>query len=393
MSLQAGPAGGGVGSADQVVQPEMGAGAPPAGHYDRRVQFMVLGQLFECPIHYQPLKPIGKGAYGVVCSARHLVTGRDVAVKRIGRAFDNVIDAKRTLREIRLLKHFQSCSSHENVIQILDLWPPADWTKFDDVYIVYEIMDTDLHQIVKSNQDLSDEHCQYFVYQILRGLKYIHSAGVLHRDLKPSNLLVNANCDLKICDFGLARGTHGNEMMTEYVVTRWYRAPELLLSCSGYTGAIDVWSVGCIIAELLGRRPIFPGRDYMHQLALVVKALGMPPKEELEFIAHERARAYIESLGVGPEPGVVWEDMFPDAPPAAVDLLKRMLVFDPSKRITVDQALEHPWMASLHDLNDEPTCSVPFQFDFEDVQLDGNSLRELIYREVLHFHPTHRFAS
>jgi len=314
-------------------------------------------------------------------------------VKRIGRAFDNVIDAKRTLREIRLLKHFQSCSSHENVIQILDLWPPADWTKFDDVYIVYEIMDTDLHQIVKSNQDLSDEHCQYFVYQILRGLKYIHSAGVLHRDLKPSNLLVNANCDLKICDFGLARGTHGNEMMTEYVVTRWYRAPELLLSCSGYTGAIDVWSVGCIIAELLGRRPIFPGRDYMHQLALVVKALGMPPKEELEFIAHERARAYIESLGVGPEPGVVWEDMFPDAPPAAVDLLKRMLVFDPSKRITVDQALEHPWMASLHDLNDEPTCSVPFQFDFEDVQLDGNSLRELIYREVLHFHPTHRFAS
>jgi len=112
---------------------------------------------------------------------------------------------------------------------------------------------------------------QYFLYQILRGLKYIHSANVLHRDLKPSNLLLNANCDLKICDFGLARTTSETDFMTEYVVTRWYRAPELLLNSSEYTAAIDVWSVGCIFMELMDRKPLFPGRDHVHQLRLLME--------------------------------------------------------------------------------------------------------------------------
>jgi hypothetical protein len=114
---------------------------------------------------------------------------------------------------------------------------------------------------------------QYFLYQLLRGLKYIHSANVLHRDLKPSNLLLNANCDLKICDFGLARTTSETDFMTEYVVTRWYRAPELLLNCSEYTAAIDVWSVGCIFMELLNREPLFPGRDYVQQLRLITEVI------------------------------------------------------------------------------------------------------------------------
>lgn len=112
---------------------------------------------------------------------------------------------------------------------------------------------------------------QYFLYQLLRGLKYIHSAKVIHRDLKPSNLLLNANCDLKICDFGLARPTSENEFMTEYVVTRWYRAPELLLNSSDYTAAIDVWSVGCIFMELMNRKPLFPGKDHVHQMRLLTE--------------------------------------------------------------------------------------------------------------------------
>ena len=112
---------------------------------------------------------------------------------------------------------------------------------------------------------------QYFLYQLLRGLKYIHSSNILHRDLKPSNLLLNANCDLKICDFGLARTTSETDFMTEYVVTRWYRAPELLLNCSEYTAAIDIWSVGCIFMEILKREPLFPGRDYVQQLNLITQ--------------------------------------------------------------------------------------------------------------------------
>ena len=131
--------------------------------------------------------------------------------------------------------------------------------------------------------------------QILRGLKYVHSADVLHRDLKPSNLLLNASCDLKICDFGLARTREAPTNMTEYVVTRWYRAPELLLNSECYTPAIDMWSVGCIIAEMLGRRPLFAGKDYMDQLRLIVRALGMPSEDDMEFVEHDRARDYIRA--------------------------------------------------------------------------------------------------
>lgn len=127
-----------------------------------------------------------------------------------------------------------------------------------------ELMETDMHRVIRT-QDLSDDHCQYFIYQTLRALKAMHSANVLHRDLKPSNLLLNANCDLKVCDFGLARSAASTDdnsgFMTEYVATRWYRAPEIMLTFKEYTKAIDVWSVGCILAEMLSGKPLFPGKD------------------------------------------------------------------------------------------------------------------------------------
>jgi serine/threonine protein kinase len=131
-------------------------------------------------------------------------------------------------------------------------------------------METDMHRVIRT-QDLSDDHCQYFIYQTLRALKAMHSANVLHRDLKPSNLLLNANCDLKVCDFGLARSAASQEdnsgFMTEYVATRWYRAPEIMLTFKEYTKAIDVWSVGCILAEMLSGKPLFPGKDCTYYLA------------------------------------------------------------------------------------------------------------------------------
>jgi len=190
-------------------------------------KFVVCGNLFEVKKKYVPIKPIGKGAYGIVCSAKDEKLNTKVAIKKITNAFENVVDAKRTLREIKLLRHLR----HENIVPITDCMLPSkeEEYSFNDVYVMYELMDTDLHQIIRSDQPLTDDHCQYFIYQLLRGLKYIHSADVLHRDLKPSNLLLNANCDLKICDFGLARTNTqdtNRDFMTEYVVTRWYRAPE-----------------------------------------------------------------------------------------------------------------------------------------------------------------------
>lgn len=228
---------------------------------------------FTVDTRYSLIRVVGSGAYGVVISSQDSKKKKDVAIKMVPRAFNDEIDAKRILREIKLMKHFR----HENIVGIVDMMPPNQkyLEDYHDVYIVADLMETDLHRIIYSKQKLSTDHVQYFAYQVLRGLKYIHSANVIHRDLKPSNLLVNSNCDLKICDFGLARGIHdsrgnGHETMllTEYVVTRWYRAPEIMLACHEYSKPVDMWSVGCIFAELLQRKPYFPGDDYIDQVSM-----------------------------------------------------------------------------------------------------------------------------
>ena len=159
-------------------------------------------------------------------------------------------------------------------------------------------METDLSQIIKSNQTLSDEHIQFFLYQILRGLKYVHSCGILHRDLKPRNLLVNSNCDLKICDFGLARSNINNLMtpsaiLTDYIATRWYRAPEVILSWRQYTGAIDVWSVGCILAELIKRRPLLPAQTEQEQMMMITNLVGKPDAKLIEKIQDADNRTFM----------------------------------------------------------------------------------------------------
>eukprot|EP00262_Sarcandra_glabra_P008734 TRINITY_DN2241_c0_g1_i3.p1 TRINITY_DN2241_c0_g1~~TRINITY_DN2241_c0_g1_i3.p1 ORF type:complete len:376 (+),score=52.95 TRINITY_DN2241_c0_g1_i3:199-1326(+) len=351
-------------------------------HGGRYVQYNLYGNLFEVSTKYvPPLRPMGRGAYGIVCAAFNAETKEEVAIKKIGNAFDNRIDAKRTLREIKLLRHMD----HENVIAIKDIIRPPLRENFNDVYIVYELMDTDLHQIIRSKQPLTDDHCKYFLYQLLRGLKYVHSANVLHRDLKPSNLLLNANCDLKIGDFGLARTTSETDFMTEYVVTRWYRAPELLLNCSEYTAAIDIWSVGCILGEIMTREPLFPGKDYVQQLRLITELVGSPDDSSLGFLRSDNARRYVRQLPQYPKQQ--FSVRFPNMSPGAVDLLERMLVFDPSKRITVEEAVCHPYLSSLHDINDEPICSRPFNFDFEQPSVTEEDIKELIWQESLIFNP------
>nr|GME05744.1 mitogen-activated protein kinase 3 [Ipomoea batatas] len=345
-------------------------------HGGQYVQYDIFGNLFEVTSKYAPpITPIGRGAYGIVCSALNAKTNEMVAIKKIADAFDNFMDAKRTLREIKLLRHLE----HENVIAIKDVIPPPLRREFNDVYIATELMDTDLHQIIRSNQGLSEEHCQ-----ILRGLKYIHSANVIHRDLKPSNLLLNSNCDLKICDFGLARTNLDNEFMTEYVVTRWYRAPELLLNSSDYTAAIDVWSVGCIFMELMNRKPLFQGKDHVHQMRLITELLGTPTDSDLGSIQNENARRYIRQLPLRPRQQLA--NVFPHVHPLAIDLVDKMLTFNPSKRITVEEALAHPYLAQLHDKSDEPICPVPFT-DFEKQAYGEEQIKDMIYQEALAMNP------
>ena len=188
---------------------------------------------------------------------------------------------------------------------------------------------------------------------------------------------MNGDCLLKICDFGLARGAtqvEEEEGLSEYVATRWYRAPEVILSWNYYTKAIDMWSVGCIFAELIGRKPLFRGTDYIQQINCILDIIGTPSEEEIaNTIQNEKARKYVRSLGYHAK--VSFAKLYPQASLEALDLLEGLLTFDPMKRITVEQALEHPYFVGLHDPNDEPSCPSAFNFDFEKDALSKEQYR------------------
>ncbi|KAG0706884.1 kinase-like domain-containing protein [Suillus ampliporus] len=334
---------------------------------------------------YQVLELIGEGAYGIVCSAIHNPSQRKVAIKRIA-PFDHSMFCLRTLREIKLLRHFR----HENIISILDILQPQSFDQFREVYLVQELMETDLHRVIRTQQ-LSDDHCQYFIYQALRALKALHSADVLHRDLKPSNLLLNANCDLKVCDFGLARSARpppnvandSSTFMTEYVATRWYRAPEVMLTFKEYTRAIDMWSVGCVLAEMLSGKPLFPGRDYHDQLSIILDILGTPSIDDFYAISSQRSREYIRALPF--RKSRPFSQLFPAANPLAIDFLEKCLTFSPRRRITVVEALQHPYFEPYHDPDDEPVADPidPSFFDFDNGEaLEKEDLKVLIYKEI-----------
>ncbi|KZV88400.1 kinase-like protein [Exidia glandulosa HHB12029] len=348
-----------------------------------RHSFTALNSVFWVSDQYVFSKELGTGAYGAVVAAKHRVTGVGIAIKRISSISSKKILTKRCLRELKLLHHFRG---HKNITSLIDLdivYNAAG--DFDEVYCYEELMEADLHAIIRSGQPLSDAHFQSFLYQALCGLKYIHSANVLHRDLKPGNLLVNADCELKICDFGLARSdssSNGAGFMTEYVATRWYRAPEIMLSYANYTTSIDVWSIGCILAELLGGKPIFKGRDYVDQLNQILHLLGTPTEDTLRRVGSPRAQDYIRSLPI--KPRIPFATLYPHANPLAIDLLGQMLNFDPAKRISCEAALNHPYLAVWHDPNDEPVCPTKFDFGFEEEDsMEG--MKRLIIEEVNSF--------
>ncbi|KAJ7780489.1 mitogen-activated protein kinase-2, partial [Mycena olivaceomarginata] len=171
------------------------------------------------------------------------------------------------------------------------------------------------------------------------------NAGIVHRDLKPSNILLNANWDLKVCDFGLATTFDDALFMTQYVATRWYKAPEIMLSPGMYTKAIDIWSVGCILAELLIGRPQFTGKDYLNQLNLILNVLGTPTLDELYAITTNLSLKYMGTLIM--REGMPFGNLFPHASEDLIDFLSNTLVLNPEKPLTADNALQHPYVAGF----------------------------------------------
>ncbi|KAI4369605.1 hypothetical protein MLD38_018030 [Melastoma candidum] len=337
---------------------------------------------------YKIEEVIGKGSYGVVCSAYDTHAGEKVAIKKINDIFEHVSDATRILREIKLLRLLR----HPDIVEIKHILLPPSRREFKDIYVVFELMESDLHQVIKANDDFTPEHYQFFLYQLLRGLKYIHTANVFHRDLKPKNILANADCKLKICDFGLARVAFNDTptaiFWTDYVATRWYRAPELCGSFfSKYTPAIDIWSIGCIFAELLTGKPLFPGKNVVHQLDLITDMLGSPSAEAIARIRNEKARRYLSSMRK--KRPVPLSHKFPHADPLALRLLERMLAFEPKDRPSAEEALADQYFKGLAKVEREPSAQpvTKMEFEFERRRITKEDVRELIYREILEFHP------
>mmetsp|Transcript_131620 Transcript_131620/g.421061 ORF Transcript_131620/g.421061 Transcript_131620/m.421061 type:complete len:406 (+) Transcript_131620:114-1331(+) len=349
--------------------------------------YLVQGTKFDVDKRYRILEPVSHGAYGIVCSAHDSILGENLAVKKIESVFEHITITKRTLRELRLLRHLQ----HENLMQVKNLLICGPKADFDEIYVISELMETDLASTLRSSQPLSEDHCQFFLYQILRGMKYVHSAQVIHRDLKPRNILVNSNCDLKICDFGLARVRFSDKEwvcpMTEYVCTRWYRAPEVLCSWTDYSAAIDIWSIGCILAEMYLRKPLFPGHNTQLQLDLIINVLGSPSPEELLKIPNEKCRKFIRSLTR--TVGVAFQEAFVEMSPMSQDLLSMTLRWDPEARVSVNDALRHPYLENLHCPEDEPIRR-PLDrsdFEFERRKMTAGGLREEIFRETMMYYP------
>ncbi|XP_039125102.1 mitogen-activated protein kinase 9-like [Dioscorea cayenensis subsp. rotundata] len=337
---------------------------------------------------YQIQEVVGKGSYGVVGAAIDTHTREKVAIKKINDVFEHVSDATRILREIKLLRLLR----HPDIVEIKHIMLPPSRREFRDIYVVFELMESDLHQVIKANDDLTPEHYQFFLYQLLRALKYIHTANVFHRDLKPKNILANADCKLKICDFGLARASFNDApsaiFWTDYVATRWYRAPELCGSFfSKYTPAIDIWSIGCIFAEMLTGKPLFPGKNVVHQLDLMTDLLGTPSAESLARIRNDKARRYLSNMRK--KPPVPFSQKFPNVDPLALRLLERLLAFDPKDRPSAEEALADPYFRGLANVEREPSTQPisKLEFEFERRKLTKDDVRELIYREILEYHP------
>lgn len=324
--------------------------------------------------HYDIGQKVGSGTYGVVYRATQKSSGQRVAMKEI-RRLDDPLVCRRTLREIKFLQHLK----HDNIVALLDVARPNGFHSFSKACLVEEYMPQNLSQVI-AKYDLNDRQISFFTLQMLAGLNAVHSAGIIHRDVKPENLLVGRNGELKICDFGLARaqnaGGKKDIKMTEYVATRWYRAPEIMVS--RYGKASDVWSSGCVLAEMLGGKVLFPGKNYTHQLDLIFNVLGSPTDDDLGGGYSSKSIHYIRTA-LPSRPRTPWRSIFPKASEESLSLLNRLLTFNMCSRITVEAALQHefvqPWLRSSEGRYESVYKGQTF-FDCDDAGPDASAKSE-----------------
>ncbi|KAM9138702.1 cyclin-dependent kinase 7 isoform 1-T1 [Pangshura tecta] len=286
---------------------------------------------------YEKLDFLGEGQFATVYKARDKNTNQIVAIKKIklGHRSEAKDGINRTaLREIKLLQEL----SHPNIIGLLDAFGHKS-----NISLVFDFMETDLEVIIKdSSLVLTQSHIKAYMLMTLQGLEYLHRHWILHRDLKPNNLLLDENGVLKLADFGLAKSFGSpNRVYTHQVVTRWYRAPELLFGARMYGVGVDMWAVGCILAELLLRVPFLPGDSDLDQLTKIFETLGTPTEEQWPGMSNLPDYVTFKSF-----PGMPLQHIFSAAGDDLLDLLQGLFIFNPCTRVTATQALKQKYFSN-----------------------------------------------
>ncbi|XP_035452135.1 mitogen-activated protein kinase 15 [Spodoptera frugiperda] len=332
---------------------------------------------------FEVKKRLGKGAYGIVWKAVDKKTKDVVAIKKIFDAFRNQTDAQRTFREIIFLQSFRN---HPNIVKLHSIHRALNNR---DIYLGFEYMETDLHNVIKRGNILKDIHKRYIMYQMLKATKYIHSGNVIHRDQKPSNVLIDSACRVKLADFGLARsvsslysgGEEGADpCLTDYVATRWYRAPEILIASKNYTKGIDMWSLGCILGEMLTGKPLFPGTSTVNQVERIMSALPKPSPEDIAIVCSGYGSSLIREQASNTSGGASLTSLLSCAPRDAADLVQRLLVFNPAKRLSAERALDHEYVGKFHRERDEPTLMSDVLLPLrDDKQMSVDDYRNKLY--------------
>ncbi|XP_055846149.1 extracellular signal-regulated kinase 7 isoform X2 [Episyrphus balteatus] len=339
--------------------------------------------------YFEIKRRLGKGAYGIVWKALHKKTNQTVAVKKIFDAFRDETDAQRTFREIMFLRAFRD---HPCIIQLHNVYKAANNL---DIYLSFEFMESDLHNVIKKGNVLKDVHKRFIIYQLLNAISYIHSGNVIHRDLKPSNVLIDTKCNCKLADFGLARSVSNQQMrdavdanesfeplLTDYVATRWYRAPEILVASKRYTKGIDMWSLGCILGEMIRGKPIFQGNSTVDQIEKIVSALPEVTEKDIISVGAGFGSALLNKT-ISVNSSTTLDELLIDGTSDANDLVKRLLVLDPMARLTAVEALSHKYVEKFQDKIELIELNADVKPPFhDDIRLSVNEYRSKLYEII-----------
>ena len=343
--------------------------------------------IWEVPERYESIQSLGYDTHGELCSATDKESQEPVVIKKLSRPFDSLISCLNTFREIRLLKH----TKHDTIIHLCDLFTPQKTlSEFFSAYLVYKSLappSVSLDQV--SSTEITDDHLKFVAYLLFRALVYLHSMELVLLDLAPRHIFVNEHVDLQIQNVASARKVHREpgtdaSTMSGYVGTRYYRAPEMILNIEAFDGKIDVWSVGCILYKLATGQVLFPGKDHIDQLKKIIDVLGTP-EEALIRKCSLAAQTFLRSLPLKEKRGLSEYLQLCNPSPGFVAFLERILVIDPSERMSAAEALSDPYLECYHDPDDVPFAE-PFDDSFERWKdLTKDEWKEKIFEEIRSF--------